>query len=134
MIQRDEANNETVSPDEPKTPGDSKLDFSPITPMEEDEQVKTPEEIAIERDLLKLEEECKELYVDFIEKINYMLKTQGGKVIAIKEINNMRENLMFMHSLSDLQEKIGECDQHNPEKTHFHAMTSKHLYLADKIF
>lgn len=63
-----------------------------------------------------------------------MLKTQGGKVIAIKEINNMRENLMFMHSLSELQEKIGECDQHNPEKIHFHAMTSKHLFLADKIF
>jgi hypothetical protein len=36
MIQRDEANNETVSPDEPKSPGDSKLDFSPITPMDED--------------------------------------------------------------------------------------------------
>lgn len=72
MIQRDEsANNETVSPDEPKTPGNFKMDFSPITtPMDEDEQVKSPEEIAIERDLLKLEEECKELYVDFIEKIN----------------------------------------------------------------
>jgi hypothetical protein len=64
--------------------------------------VKSPEELAKEKDLLKLEEECQELYVDFIEKINHMLQTQAGKVIAIKEINVMRENLMFVHNLHDL--------------------------------
>lgn len=37
MIQRDEVNNQTNSPDEPKTPGDFKMDFSPITSMNENE-------------------------------------------------------------------------------------------------
>ena len=95
-----------------------------------DQEIKDPEKAASE-DMMRLEEEFKEQYSQFCEKINHMLSTQGGKVIALKEINAMRENLMYVYNLNDLQEKIGECDSKNPTKTHYHVMTSKHLYLVE---
>lgn len=58
QVERDQANNDIVSPDEPKspqTPGEFKSDFSP---MDVDEEVRSPEEIAQEKDDLKLEKEC----------------------------------------------------------------------------
>jgi hypothetical protein len=126
--------NDEESPDDGKSPqpGSSPNEerVEDMNPFEQ--PPRDPAEVAREEDRKKLEEEVKEQHVQFCEKINYMLNTQGGKVIALKEINAMRENLMYMYNLSEMQEKIGECDQKNPQKTHYHAMTSKHLYLVEQ--